>query len=73
MLHDALSNAGIGSASLWAAVPHYLAVTPNPKAALALIESATQLIGRAAPIDDLARAVVAYEERATQSSTRTKT
>jgi proteasome assembly chaperone (PAC2) family protein len=66
VLHDALGNAGIDSASLWAAVPHYLAVSPNPKAALALIEKATELVGRTATTDQLARAVAAYEERATQ-------
>ena len=38
VLHTAFADAGVGSASLWAAVPHYLAVTPNPKAALALID-----------------------------------
>ncbi|HEV3471579.1 MAG TPA: PAC2 family protein, partial [Actinomycetota bacterium] len=45
VLHDALSKASIVSASLWAAVPHYLAVSPNPKAALALVRKATELIG----------------------------
>ncbi|HEY7873631.1 MAG TPA: PAC2 family protein [Actinomycetota bacterium] len=66
VLHDAFGRAGIDSASLWAAVPHYLAVSPNPKAALALIEKATELIGRGVAIDGLARAVLSYEERATQ-------
>jgi predicted ATP-grasp superfamily ATP-dependent carboligase len=66
VLHDALGRAGIGSASLWAAVPHYLAVSPNPKAALALVEHVTELIGRASPTADLARAVAAYEQRATE-------
>jgi proteasome assembly chaperone (PAC2) family protein len=66
VLHDALSNEGIPSASLWAAVPHYLAVTPNPKAALALVDKAVELIGVPAAIDDLQRATVAYEERVTE-------
>ena len=66
VLHDALGRAGVDSASLWAAVPHYLAVSPNPKAALALVENATELIGRAAPTADLSRAVAAYEQRATE-------
>jgi predicted ATP-grasp superfamily ATP-dependent carboligase len=66
VLHDAFSKAGIDSASLWAAVPHYLAVTPNPKAALALVERATQLVGAAAEIDDLLRATNVYEERVTE-------
>ncbi|HYI44267.1 MAG TPA: PAC2 family protein [Actinomycetota bacterium] len=63
VLHDAFSKAGIDSASLWAAVPHYLAVSPNPKAALALVDKATDLIGVPVDISDLERATAAYESR----------
>jgi proteasome assembly chaperone (PAC2) family protein len=63
VLHDAFSGAGIDSASLWAAVPHYLAVNPNPKAALALIEKATDLIDIPADTEELVRATSVYEER----------
>ena len=63
VLHDAFSRAGIDSASLWAAVPHYLAVSPNPKAALALVDKATDLIGVPVDISDLERATAAYESR----------
>ncbi|MGH2791408.1 MAG: PAC2 family protein [Actinomycetota bacterium] len=66
VLHEAFAKADIDSASLWAAVPHYLAVTPNPKAALALVERATKLVGAAAQIDDLQRASMVYEERVTE-------
>jgi proteasome assembly chaperone (PAC2) family protein len=66
VLHDACATAGISSASLWAAVPHYLAVTPNPKAALALVDKAVGLIGAPAEVDDLERATLAYEERVTE-------
>jgi len=63
VLHDAFATAGIPSASLWAAVPHYLAVSPNPKAALALVEKVTDLTGVSAEIDDLVSATAVYEER----------
>ena len=66
VLHDSLAQDGIDSASLWAAVPHYLAVTPNPKAALALVHKAVGLVGWPAEIDDLERASAAYEERVTE-------
>ncbi len=66
VLHDALGAAGISSASLWAAVPHYLAVTPNPKAALALVHKAVGLVGWPAEVDDLERASTAYEERVSE-------
>ena len=66
VLHDAFSRAGIPSASLWAAVPHYLAVSPNPKAALALVEQASQLAGVAVEVDDLVRATHGYESKVTE-------
>ena len=66
VLHDSLAHAGISSASLWAAVPHYLAVTPNPKAALALVHEAVGLVGWPADVDDLERASAAYEERVSE-------
>jgi len=63
VLHDACGRAGIESASLWAAVPHYLAVNPNPKAALALVEKTVELVGAPVAIDELARATTTYEEQ----------
>lgn len=65
VLHDAFGKAGIASASLWAAVPHYLAVSPNPKAALALVQKVTELTGIPAAAGDLEHATRAYEERVT--------
>lgn len=66
IVHDALAGSGIRSASLWAAVPHYLAVSPNPKAALALVKRVTGLIGAEADIDELERASKTYETRVTE-------
>ena len=65
VLHDSCAQAGIPSASLWAAVPHYLAVSPNPKAARALVEKVTELIGIPAAVGELDHATRAYEERVT--------
>lgn len=63
VLHDRFASEGIDSASLWAAVPHYLAVSPNPKAALALVEQATGLIGAHVDVSNLQEATAAYEEQ----------
>lgn len=63
VLHDAFAKQGIGSASLWAAVPHYLAVSPNPKAALALVEKTVALTEIPADIGELYAATEHYEER----------
>jgi proteasome assembly chaperone (PAC2) family protein len=66
VVHDTLSRSGIRSASLWAAVPHYLAVSPNPKAALALVERATSLVGAQADTNELERASDVYESRVSE-------
>jgi proteasome assembly chaperone (PAC2) family protein len=66
VLQSMFSDAGLDSASLWAAVPHYLAVNPNPKAALALVEKATALIGVPADIGELSRAATSYEEQVSE-------
>ncbi|MGH2730520.1 MAG: PAC2 family protein [Actinomycetota bacterium] len=66
VLHDALARSGVASASLWAAVPHYLAVTPNPKAALALVAKTTELIGVTADTKELEQDSEEYEQRVTE-------
>jgi predicted ATP-grasp superfamily ATP-dependent carboligase len=70
VLHSACSEAGLPSASLWAAVPHYVAAASNPKAALALVRSVEALIGVSVDVSELESAAVDYErqvERAVQS------
>lgn len=63
VLHDEFARAKIRSASLWAAVPHYLAVSPNPKAALALVERTIELVGAPADTGELIGATDAYDRR----------
>ncbi|MGH2754758.1 MAG: PAC2 family protein [Actinomycetota bacterium] len=63
VLHDAFAKAKVPSASLWAAVPHYLAVSPNPKAALALVNKTVELIQASVDVGDLVAAARVYEEK----------
>lgn len=63
VLHDACNEAGIPSASLWAAVPAYASQIPSPKAASALIQRAGEIIGTPSPIGSLHNAIVSYEQR----------
>src|SRR4029078_12892598 len=44
VLHAACHDAGVKSASLWAAVPTYIPTAPSPKAALALVNKAADLL-----------------------------
>jgi proteasome assembly chaperone (PAC2) family protein len=63
VLHDACRHAGMTSASLWAAVPHYVAAVPNPKAALALLRRLEGLTGIAVDASELEEETSSYEEQ----------
>ena len=63
VVHDLCGKAGISSASLWAAVPHYVAAVPNPKAALALLRRLEGLTGIAVEAADLEEETADYEEQ----------
>jgi proteasome assembly chaperone (PAC2) family protein len=63
VLHAACQERGLPSASLWAAVPHYIAATPNPKAALALVRKLEGLVGVAVDASELETAAADYERQ----------
>src|SRR5271167_809142 len=63
VLHAACARAGLPSASLWAAVPHYVAAAPNPKAALALVRRLEGLVGVSVDASDLESAAADYERQ----------
>jgi proteasome assembly chaperone (PAC2) family protein len=63
VVHDLCRQSGIDSASLWAAVPHYVAAVPNPKAALALLRRLEGLTGIAVEAAELEEEASDYEEQ----------
>ena len=67
VIHDACRRRGIASASLWAAVPHYVAAVPNPKAALALLRRLEGLTGIAVEASELEEETSNYEEQITRA------
>jgi len=67
VLHDACHHAGIPSASLWAAVPHYVQLTPSPRAAKALCERLATLLGGEIDIAELDEATTAYTEQVSEA------
>jgi proteasome assembly chaperone (PAC2) family protein len=66
VLHDAFSKAHLPSASLWAAVPHYIASTPSPKASLALVERAADLLSTPVDTTDLRITAADYERQVSE-------
>jgi predicted ATP-grasp superfamily ATP-dependent carboligase len=63
VLHTAFADAGLPAASLWAAVPHYVAAAANPKAALALLRRVEVLIGVSIDVSELESAATDYERQ----------
>jgi proteasome assembly chaperone (PAC2) family protein len=61
ILHDACRRRELTSASLWAAVPHYVAAVPNPKAALALLRRLEGFTGIAIEASELEDAMERFE------------
>jgi proteasome assembly chaperone (PAC2) family protein len=67
VLHDACRQAEIPSASLWVAVPHYVSLTPSPRAAVALCERLGGLIGLDVDVSELEEAAQSYEEQVSEA------
>ncbi|HEY2306887.1 MAG TPA: PAC2 family protein [Streptosporangiaceae bacterium] len=61
VLQHECAAAGIAAVSLWAAVPHYVAQPPSPKATLALIRTVEDLLDLSLPLADLAEEARAWE------------
>jgi proteasome assembly chaperone (PAC2) family protein len=61
IIHDACRRRELTSASLWAAVPHYIAAVPNPKAALALLRRLEAFTGVAIEAAELEEAMDRFE------------
>jgi predicted ATP-grasp superfamily ATP-dependent carboligase len=67
VVHDACQRRGIPSASLWAAIPHYVAAVPNPKAALALLRRLEGMVGVAVDASELEDESESYERQVTNA------
>ena len=65
-LHDACNTSGLPSLSLWAAVPAYVQGAPSPKAALALVERASQLLAVPIETTELEIAAASYERQVSE-------
>ena len=63
VLGDACRRTGIANMSLWAALPHYLSVSPNPRGALALVLRLTQWLGLRVDTGPLERAAAEFQNK----------
>ncbi len=67
VLLDACRRAGIPSVSLWAAVPHYVSLAPSPRAARALCDRLSGLLGVGIDVGELAEAETTYVEQVSEA------
>jgi predicted ATP-grasp superfamily ATP-dependent carboligase len=67
VLHDACRRANLPSVSFWAAVPHYVSLTPSPRAALALCERLGSLLDTQIDVGELEQAAGGYVEQVSQA------
>ena len=67
VIHDVCGQSGIPSASLWAAVPHYVSLTPSPRGGLALCERLGSVLGIEIEADELEEAARNYEEQVSEA------
>jgi proteasome assembly chaperone (PAC2) family protein len=67
VLHDAFRTAGIPSVSLWAAVPHYVSMTPSPRAAKALCDRLATLLETPVDTSELGTASEAYMDQVSEA------
>ncbi len=61
VLQAACGRVGLPAISVWAAVPHYVAQPPCPKATLALLRKVEDLLDLAIPLGDLPEDARAWE------------
>ena len=62
-LNAACSSAGFSTLGLWAAIPHYLAANPNPRAMKALLEIASDVTGISIDLDVLEEEAVDFHRQ----------
>jgi proteasome assembly chaperone (PAC2) family protein len=67
VLQDACRGAGIPSVSLWAAVPHYVSLTPSPRAAKSLCDRLAALLDIPLDTAELGEASDAYMQQVSEA------
>lgn len=63
VLADRLACDGVEVTSLWAGLPNYISVSPNPRGALALVQKLTECLSLKIDDEPLRRDAAAYEQR----------
>jgi proteasome assembly chaperone (PAC2) family protein len=68
VLNVALREADVPAATIWANVPHYVSATPNPRAALGLLKSLSQMLLVEVPLRRFERASEAFDAQLNEAT-----
>jgi proteasome assembly chaperone (PAC2) family protein len=66
VLGDHLRRSGIRAASLWASLPHYVSISPNPRGALALLGRLEEVTGIHLDLSGIQKAAASFDERVSE-------
>ena len=67
VLHDTLRRNQLTSASVWANMPYYVSVSPNPKGVLALVRRGMEIVGVPVVLPDMEEEVRDFETRVAEA------
>ena len=67
VLQDVLGRAGIPAVGLWAEVPHYIAGSPNPNGALALVRTVAEAMRTPIDTTELEAAAAMHDEQVAEA------
>lgn len=67
VLHDVLRRNQLASASVWANMPYYVSVSPNPKGVLALLQRGMEIVGLPAVFPEMEESVRDFETRVAEA------
>jgi hypothetical protein len=67
VLHDALRRQGFTSASVWANMPYYVSISPNPKGVLAVVRRGMEIAGLPAFFPELEEEAHDFDTRVAEA------
>jgi proteasome assembly chaperone (PAC2) family protein len=66
VLGESLQRQGIRAVSLWASLPHYVSITPNPRGALALLQRLEEVTGLRLDLSKLREGAAEFDENVSE-------
>lgn len=66
VLGDTLRQSGVPTVSLWASLPHYITITPNPRGALALLQRLEEVTALRLDLSGLQRSAGGFDDNVSE-------